>query len=156
MEVASIDAVAFLITVKALSRVLTVRHINKYKQRLIPPQLLKTANMLHRKESRICARNMESLQYRPIYHATLKCNELFADCITQIAEPRTSSLIGESAVAIGRLAREHQARFCAWSSYLGVFAEQDVCLDRRLSSSQDIRAMVMDLLRIIAVSLRHC
>lgn len=95
---------------------------------------------------------MENLQCQPIYDTTLKYDELFAECIAQIAEPRTSSLIGESAVAIGRLAREHQARFWAWSSYLGVFAEKDVCLDRRLSSSKNIRAMVMDLLRIIDVN----
>lgn len=99
---------------------------------------------------------MEGLQERSkIYYAALDCDQLFDKCFKQIAEPRTSSLLGEFGIAISRLTRDHQARFQAWSSYLGVFAEQDVCLDRRLSRSKDVQVMVMDLLRIIAVNLRH-
>ncbi|KAK6448420.1 hypothetical protein FP744_10004670 [Trichoderma asperellum] len=99
---------------------------------------------------------MEGLQERSnIYYAALDCDQLFDKCLKRIAEPRTSTLLGEFGVAISRLTRDHQARFQAWSSYLGVFAEQDVCLDRRLSRSKDVQVMVMDLLRIIAVNLRH-
>lgn len=122
-----------------------------------PPQLLKSADTLDLDGTRICVRKMENQQDQSgIYHAGLNCNQLFDKCLAQIVEPRTSSLIGESAFTIGRLARDHQARFQAWSSYLGVFAEQTICLDRRLSNSEDIRDMVMDLLHIIAVSLQHC
>ncbi|KAJ4857129.1 hypothetical protein T069G_08026 [Trichoderma breve] len=90
-----------------------------------------------------------------IYSAALDCDLLFDKCQTQIAEPRTIGLLNESAAAVGRLARDHQARFQAWASYLGVFAEEDVCLDRRLSKSKDVQIMVINLLRIIFLNLRY-
>ncbi|PKK49154.1 hypothetical protein CI102_4565 [Trichoderma harzianum] len=90
-----------------------------------------------------------------IYSAALDCDLLFDKCLTQIAEPRTIGLLNESAAAVGRLARDHQARFQAWASYLGVFAEEDVCLDRRLSKSKDVQIMVINLLRTIFLNLRY-
>lgn len=100
---------------------------------------------------------MEGLQEKSnIFDAAIDCDELFDKCLRQIAEPGTGSLLGGFAVAIGRLARDHQARFLSWTSYLGVFAKQSVSLDRRLSSSKDVQVMIMDLLRIIDINLRHC
>ncbi|KAL7961305.1 hypothetical protein V8C34DRAFT_274365 [Trichoderma compactum] len=90
-----------------------------------------------------------------IYSAALDCDLLFDKCLIQIAERGTIGLLNESAAAFGRLARDHQARFQAWASYLGVFAEEDVCLDRRLSKSKDVQIMVINLLRIIFLNLRY-
>ncbi|KAF3066101.1 hypothetical protein CFAM422_009245 [Trichoderma lentiforme] len=80
-----------------------------------------------------------------IYSAALDCDLLFDECLTQIPEPSTIGLLNESAATFGRLARDHQARFQAWASYLGVFAEEDVCLDRRLSKSKDVQIMIIQI-----------
>lgn len=74
----------------------------------------------------------------------------------QMAGSMISSLIGEPAVEIGQLVVEIQARFLKWPSCLGVFDKQDVCLDRRLADSEDIRDEVTELLGNIALRLRHC
>ncbi|KAL6896478.1 hypothetical protein GGI43DRAFT_121277 [Trichoderma evansii] len=131
-------------------------HVGSHMQSLTLFSLPRLKYTVSGGESYPRQRRMEGLQDWPdIYSAASDCDELFDKCLGQIAEPRTSSLLGEPAIAIGRLARDHQARFQAWSSYLGVFAEQNVCLDRRLSNSKDIQGMVTDLLRIVAVSLRQ-
>lgn len=95
-------------------------------------------------------------EWQDIYSAALDCDLLFDKCLAQIVDPGTISLLGEAAVTQGQLARDLHARFQAWSSNLGVFAEQNLCLDRRLSSSKDIQAMVINRLDNLFLNLQHC
>lgn len=125
------------------------------------PSIIKAGDLIQlRGESRLFKPWQEAMDdpnaWPDIYSAALDCDLLFDKCLTQIAEPRTIGLLNESAAAVGRLARDHQARFQAWASYLGVFAEEDVCLDRRLSKSKDVQIMVINLLRTIFLNLRYC
>ncbi|KAL6796745.1 hypothetical protein J3E68DRAFT_401724 [Trichoderma sp. SZMC 28012] len=100
-------------------------------------------DMAHRKE------------WQDIYSAALDCDLLFDKCLTQIVEPGTISLLGEAAVTQGQLAINLHARFQAWSSYLGVFAEQNACLDRRLSCSKEIQDMVINHLETLFLNLQR-
>lgn len=95
-------------------------------------------------------------EWQDICSAVLDCDLLFDKCLTQIVEPGTTSLLGEAAVTQGQLAIDLHARFQAWSSYLGVFAEQNACLDRRLSSSKEIQDMVINRLDTLFLNLQRC
>ncbi|KAE9364149.1 hypothetical protein N431DRAFT_563543 [Stipitochalara longipes BDJ] len=48
---------------------------------------------------------------------------------------------------------EQQARFNIWAANIGVFAEADASLDRRLQEDDDVRAMVVQLLQLICRNL---
>lgn len=95
-------------------------------------------------------------EWQDIYSAALDCDLLFDKCLTQIIEPGTISLLGEAAVAQDQLVRDLHARFQAWSSYLGVFAEQNACLDGRLSSSKEIQDIVINHLDTLFLNLQNC
>ena len=50
---------------------------------------------------------------------------------------------------------EQQARFNIWAANIGVFAEADASLDRRLQEDDEVRAMVVQLLHLICRNLRR-
>ncbi|UKZ82570.1 hypothetical protein TrVFT333_010362 [Trichoderma virens FT-333] len=99
---------------------------------------------------------MERLEAWPdIYSAALDCDLLFKRWLIQVAEPRTTSHLGKSADAIIQFARDYHEQFEAWSSYLGVFAEQGICLDHRLSKSEKPRNMITGQLGVLFSALQH-
>ena len=83
----------------------------------------------------------------PIFELATECESRFVE---QIARLRDGDLNG------AKLVEEYQQRFATWAAFLGVFAEQNVCLDRRLRHHVEIQDLVLRLLDIIERTLAHC
>ncbi|CEL08213.1 hypothetical protein ASPCAL11364 [Aspergillus calidoustus] len=84
-------------------------------------------------------------QQEPIFDQAVECEDLFAKQITAFNDEGD-----EDATKI--LSDIHQ-RFTSWAAFLGVFAESNVCLDRRLRRHIDIQDQVLRLLDIMRENL---
>ncbi|PGH17688.1 hypothetical protein AJ79_01050 [Helicocarpus griseus UAMH5409] len=86
-------------------------------------------------------------QDEPIFDLATRCEELFA---TQI------SLLNDHNEPNGAKSLwELNHRFAAWAAFLGVFAESNVCLDRRLQHHAEIQDQVLRLLDILEKNLTY-
>ncbi|KAI9652609.1 MAG: hypothetical protein M1821_008356 [Bathelium mastoideum] len=77
----------------------------------------------------------------PIFELATKCERLYAE---QIARLEEGSRINEATIL-----SELNHRFAAWSAFLGVFADPEICLDRRLRHHVDIREQVLRLMHVM-------
>jgi hypothetical protein len=77
-----------------------------------------------------------------IYTQALKCKGLFSDY--------TGSLR-----LCSKQVTECQRRFLTWASYLGVFANDSVCLDRRLQNEPEIKELVLSMLWVLNRNLQR-
>ncbi|KAF3314545.1 hypothetical protein TWF173_004628 [Orbilia oligospora] len=75
---------------------------------------------------------------QPIYLMAHDCRELFDKILDAPSPPR-----------VARLIREYQERFNAWTSFLGVFAGEDACLDHRLRNHSALQDMIIRLLDVL-------
>ncbi len=80
----------------------------------------------------------------PIYTLASECEKLFEEGTFEV------NLRASEAV---HLWQECQERFTAWSAYLGVFARQNLCLDRRLQHHPELQDLVLRLLDILRINL---
>ncbi|KAL4862729.1 hypothetical protein BDV12DRAFT_202760 [Aspergillus spectabilis] len=83
----------------------------------------------------------ENQQTEPIFELAAECETLFTDKITSFNDA------GDENAA--KLLSDLYQRFSAWAAFLGVFAESNVCLDRRLRRHADIQDQVLRLLDIM-------
>jgi hypothetical protein len=92
---------------------------------------------------------MEAIEdEEPIYELAVECERLFVQQITRLKnedQPNGAKILSELSL-----------RFAAWTAFLGVFAESNVCLDRRLRRHVEIQDQVLLLLDIMLRSLTHC
>lgn len=82
----------------------------------------------------------------PIFHLAAEVEEMFLMKLGRFKElhPEANTL---------PLIEELKGRFMAWTAYLGVFAKQSVCLDRRLESHSDLQDLVLMLLDIMKTNM---
>jgi hypothetical protein len=81
---------------------------------------------------------------QPIYGAAQRCSKHFQHHL------ETADGTGEDCLAIEEL----RGRFNQWAAYVGAFAVPRASLDARLSSHEDIRDMVLELLYMIQSNLK--
>ncbi|CAI7660810.1 unnamed protein product [Penicillium glandicola] len=86
-------------------------------------------------------------QQEPIFDLATECESLYA---TQI-----SKLNGDGDQNAAKLLSDVYQRFSAWAAFLGVFAEANVCLDRRLRRHIEIQDQVLRLLDIMQMNLSY-
>ncbi|CAG9990917.1 unnamed protein product [Clonostachys byssicola] len=86
-----------------------------------------------------------------IYLAALQCETLFEQDIAEL-QSRQDRLNSKGIILAEFLQNSH-ARFSAWASYMGVFADPDVSLDQRLRISELIQQMVLDMLEVLRSNL---
>ncbi|KAJ0425353.1 hypothetical protein BJY00DRAFT_274103 [Aspergillus carlsbadensis] len=84
-------------------------------------------------------------EQEPIFGLATDCETLFAN--------RINTLHDKDELDGAKLLSELYQRFAAWASFLGVFAESNVCLDRRLRHHVDIQDNVFALLDIMYTNL---
>ncbi|CAH0058103.1 unnamed protein product [Clonostachys solani] len=82
-----------------------------------------------------------------IYLLALQCESLFEQDIAEL-QSRQGRLNSKGIILLKFLQNSH-ARFSAWASYMGVFADPDVSLDQRLRISELIQQMVLDMLEVL-------
>ncbi|KAL3439908.1 hypothetical protein BJX65DRAFT_315300 [Aspergillus insuetus] len=80
-------------------------------------------------------------QTEPIFELAVKCEVLYTNQITTLTD------IGDENAA--KVLSDMYQRFSAWATFLGVFAEPHVCLDRRLRRHPEIQDQVLLLLDIM-------
>jgi len=85
---------------------------------------------------------VDDTRNRSIYDLARECASLFDE---YLSAPRLQS----------KFVAQSQRRFWTWVAFLGVFAQEDVCLDTRLKYKPDIRRLVMLLLRILKRNMRR-
>ncbi len=91
---------------------------------------------------------MEDIQQEePIYELAVECEALYARQITSLNDT------GDESTA--KVLSDMYQRFESWASFLGVFAESNLCLDRRLRRHPDIQDQVLRLLDIMQGNLTH-
>lgn len=83
----------------------------------------------------------------------IECDRLLSRFVTGTESSDSRPTSEPSLKPIGRQAEDWQDRFNAWASYLGVFAEDSISLDRRLVNHPDIRGMIIKLLEVLRSSL---
>ncbi|KAK3363887.1 hypothetical protein B0T25DRAFT_445275 [Lasiosphaeria hispida] len=85
-----------------------------------------------------------------LYSLAGECEELFA----QTHEKLKHDASGQDPAFL-RLFDEYQHRFIAWTAYLGVFANKNVCLDRRLRRHPEVQDLIVRLLDVVHLSLQQ-
>ncbi|KAJ5279986.1 hypothetical protein N7478_005358 [Penicillium angulare] len=92
---------------------------------------------------------MEDVEYQePIFELATECEALYATQISRLSnddDPNAAKLLSDV-----------YQRFSAWAAFLGVFAEANVCLDRRLRRHVEIQDQVLRLLDIMQKNLSYC
>lgn len=86
-------------------------------------------------------------QQEPIFELATECENLFATQISRINNDDQNAT---------KLLSDVYQRFAAWAAFLGVFAEANVCLDRRLRRHIEIQDLVLRLLDIMQINLSCC
>ena len=81
-----------------------------------------------------------------IYNLAGECEELFSQTLSQLRATVADAI---------NLFEEYQHRFIAWTAYLGVFAKESVCLDRRLRRHPEIHDLIIRLLDLLELNLRQ-
>jgi hypothetical protein len=77
----------------------------------------------------------------PIYKLAVDCERWYTERIAKLkADNRADEVVMLSALS---------QRFAAWAAFLGVFAEPNICLDRRLRHHVSIQEQVLCLLKIM-------
>ncbi|KAH7122112.1 hypothetical protein B0J13DRAFT_566968 [Dactylonectria estremocensis] len=79
----------------------------------------------------------------------IQCDKLFVTYLENIQLLSTNESYGEFSRSVEQLAKDSQARFTAWSSYMGVHADRPMSLDSRLSNKSEICIMVTKLLEVL-------
>ncbi|KAL4902906.1 hypothetical protein BDW74DRAFT_180205 [Aspergillus multicolor] len=93
-------------------------------------------------------RAMEGVdQEEPIFDLATKCEGLYAS--------RISTLNNSDDQNAAKIVSDLYQRFGAWAAFLGVFAESNVCLDRRLQRRVEIQDQVLRLLDIMLSNLTY-
>ncbi|CAM1501765.1 Fc.00g037490.m01.CDS01 [Cosmosporella sp. VM-42] len=86
---------------------------------------------------------------RSIFSLAGECDKLVTSYISKIESFDPIGVHDECTRPALRLMKDYQARFNAWSSYMGVFADERISLDRRLINTPDIRNSVVKLLEVL-------
>lgn len=71
----------------------------------------------------------------PIYDLAVECERLYTDEIARLKEDRRTN---DAAIL-----SEFSDRFAAWAASLGVFAESEICLDRRIRHHPEIKEQIL-------------
>ncbi|KAJ5705265.1 hypothetical protein N7536_000954 [Penicillium majusculum] len=91
---------------------------------------------------------MEAIEHNePIFELAVECEKLYAQQISRLNaddEPNGATILSEL-----------NQRFAAWAAFLGVFAESNMCLDRRLRHHVEIQDQVLRLLDIMQRNLTY-
>ncbi|KAK2799726.1 hypothetical protein FQN50_008374 [Emmonsiellopsis sp. PD_5] len=91
---------------------------------------------------------MEVVEFdAPIFELGVECEKLYAEQISKLNDddqPNGAKTLGEL-----------NHRFAAWAAFLGVFAESNVCLDRRLRYHVEVQDQVLRLLDIMQRNLAY-
>lgn len=77
----------------------------------------------------------------PIYEFTAKCERLYTVHIARLEEDNRTN----NAAILSELSQ----RFTTWATFLGVFAESKIYLDRRLRNHKEIQEQILRLLDIM-------
>lgn len=92
---------------------------------------------------------MEAMEgNEPIFELAVECEKLYAEQISKLNsedEPNGATILSDL-----------NQRFAAWAAFLGVFAESNMCLDRRLRHQVEIQDQVLRLLDIMHRNLTYC
>lgn len=84
-----------------------------------------------------------------IYLSAQHCEELFQRVLDALAKD-------DAQRKHYRLLRDFHQRYGLWVRSIGVFADQNVSLDRRLESFPTLRNLVLQLLKLVEKNLSHC
>lgn len=84
----------------------------------------------------------------PIFDLAGECERLFASQVTKLHDCDEQNG--------AKLLLDLNQRFLAWAAFLGVFAESNVCLDRKLRHHVEIQDQVLLLLDIMRRNLAYC
>lgn len=84
----------------------------------------------------------------PIFELALECEKLYVQQLSMLNRGKDSNG--------AKILLELSQRFTTWAAYLGVFAESNVCLDRRLQHHVEIQDQVLRLLDIMQRNLTYC
>ncbi|KAF4974769.1 hypothetical protein FZEAL_8366 [Fusarium zealandicum] len=89
-----------------------------------------------------------------IFHLAEECDDLFTKYLNNIETLDVRTVEDNLLKSIIQLGKDYQARFNAWLSYMGVFAEEKLSLDRRLANNADIAKMFAVLLVVLKQNLQ--
>lgn len=81
----------------------------------------------------------------PIFKLAVECERLYAKQISRLKEDNRANDV--------TILSELNQRFATWATFLGVFAESKVCLDRKLRHHVKIQEQVLRLLDIMGRNL---
>ncbi|KAL4807926.1 hypothetical protein BDV18DRAFT_159134 [Aspergillus unguis] len=84
---------------------------------------------------------MDDVEQEPIFDLAVECENLYARQITAVNDA------GDENAA--QIISDVYQRFAAWAAFMGVFAESNICLDRRLRRHVEIQDQVLRLLDIM-------
>ncbi|KAE8151433.1 hypothetical protein BDV25DRAFT_138853 [Aspergillus avenaceus] len=91
---------------------------------------------------------MEDLEpQRRIFDLVDECIRLYAERVLQLNNNENSNGV--------KILSDLNQRFVAWASFWGVFAESNICLDRRLRPHVEVQDQVLRLLGLIHTSLQY-
>lgn len=85
----------------------------------------------------------------PIFELASSCARLFGEQLQRLEDHGATHGATHGAIILAEL----RERFTNWAAFLGVFAELNTCLDRRLRHHGVIQDQVLRLLDIIAQNL---
>ena len=89
-----------------------------------------------------------------IYNLATKCNGLFSQFRWQVRA--AGGVADGSGPPINpKVVEEHEQRFWAWATGLGVFAEPNLSLDTKLKDHPEVQELVMLLLDVIKTNLKE-
>lgn len=84
----------------------------------------------------------------PVFELAVECEKLYASQINFFNDAGNENA--------AKMLSDLYQRFSSWAAFLGVFAESNVCLDRRLRRHADIQDQVLRLLDIMRRNLICC
>lgn len=88
-----------------------------------------------------------------IYNLATECNDLFNQFRSQVSGERVAD--GSGSLINPKVVQEHEQRFWAWATGLGVFAEPNMSLDTKLKNHPEVQELVMLLLDVIKTNLKE-
>ncbi|KAF2969199.1 hypothetical protein GQX73_g4309 [Xylaria multiplex] len=84
-------------------------------------------------------------KFQDISSQARECKSLFTRYLEPSASPR----------AFHEKVQSAERRFLNWAEFLRVFADEEICLDRRLQYQPDVKDLVMSMLQVLRRNLEH-
>jgi hypothetical protein len=97
-----------------------------------------------------------TLDPEDIYNLASECNGLFNQFRLRVRAGRVEDGSGSpGSLKTPKVVEEHEQRFWAWATGLGVFAEPNMSLDIKLKNHPEVQELVMILLDVMKTNLEQ-